>query len=346
MAHREDYLYQHLSLVLLFLILLLVIGTVGYTYLEGWSWFDALYMTFISFSTVGFQEVGPLHISSRLFTMFLIFMGMVVIAMLSASVTTWFVSNEILIKRKRLKMKQRISNLKGHIIICGAGDTGMTIIQEFQKAKKEFVVIEENVDVVAELIEKDTSLNIIEGNATKDDVLEEANIKNAAGLITALSLDAANLFVVVSARVLNPQINIISRSVDIHTESKLYNAGANYVISPNMVEGMRMASVILRPTVINFLEVMTRGEGLMVQMEEIVIPKGSSFHDKKLADIRIPSRTGLIVLAVKHSKGLKWEFNPGPDFILKDRDEVIVLGEPEKIDKLRLILRKDGSTNN
>ncbi len=192
-------------------------------------------------------------------------------------------------------------------------------------------------------MEKDPNFNIIEGNATKDEVLKEANIENAAGLITALSLDAANLFVVVSARVLNPNINIISRSVDINTESKLYNAGANFVISPNIVEGMRMASVILRPTVVNFLEVMTRGEGLAVQMEEIVIPKDSSFKNKKLADIRIPSRTGLIVLAVKHSKGLKWQFNPGPDFVLKERDEVIVLGEPEKIDKLRHILVKDGS---
>jgi len=341
MIYREDHLYQHLLTVLLFLLSLLIVGTIGYAYLEGWGWFDALYMTFISFSTVGFQEVAPLHFGSRIFTMFLIVMGMIVIAMLSASVTTWFVSNEILIKRKRLKMKQRISNLNGHIIICGAGDTGKTIIQEFRKAKKDFVVIDDKAEVISELLIKDPDLNIIEGNATKDEILEEANIKNAAGLITALSLDAANLFVVVSARVLNSNINIISRSVDIHTESKLYNAGANFVISPNMVEGMRMASVILRPTVVNFLEVMTKGEGLAVQMEEIVIPKGSSFHDKKLADIRIPSRTGLIVLAVKHSKGLKWDFNPGPDFILKERDEVIVLGEPEKIDKLSHILSRE-----
>lgn len=341
MAYREDHLFQHLILVISFLFILLMVGTFGYTYLEGWSWFDSLYMTFISFSTVGFQEVAPLHIASRLFTMFLIIMGMIIIAMLSASVTSWFVSNEILIKRKRLKMKQRISNLNGHIIICGAGDTGRTIIQEFQKAKKDFVVIDDSAEVVSELLEKDPVLNIIEGDATKDEILEDANIKNAAGLITALSLDAANLFVVVSARVLNPKVNIISRSVDLHTESKLYNAGANFVISPNMVEGMRMASVILRPTVVNFLEVMTRGEGLAVQMEEIVIPKDSSFRGKKLADIRIPHRTGLIVLAVKHSENLKWQFNPGPDFILNERDEVIVLGEPQKIDKLRHLLGRD-----
>ena len=338
MAHREDHLFQHLTTVVLFLFILLLAGTFGYRWLEGWNWFDALYMTFISFSTVGFNEVGAMHTGGRLFTMLLIIMGMIVIAMLSASVTSWFVRNELLLKRKMVKMKQKISRLKNHIIICGAGDTGFTIIQEFQKAKKEFVIIEEKTETVAELLEKYPDLCIIEGNATKDEVLEEANIRHAGGLITALSLDADNLFVVVSARTLNPKLNIISRAVDKNTESKLYNAGASYVISPNMVEGMRMASVILRPTVVNFLEVMTRGEGLAIQMEEIDIPDSSPFSGKSLSEVGIPQRTGLIVLAVRHIKEKKWNFNPGPDYVLSRDDTMIVLGEPEKIEKLRNLL--------
>ncbi len=338
MAHREDHLFQHLITVVLFLVILLLAGTFGYSWLEGWTWFDALYMTFISFSTVGFNEIRPLHASGRLFTMLLVLLGMVVIAMLSASVTSWFVRNELLIKRKMVKMKQKISRLQNHIIICGAGDTGLTIINEFQQAKKEFVVIEEKAETVSELLEKFPDLYIIEGNATKDEILEEANIRNAGGLITALSLDADNLFVVVSARTLNPKLNIISRAVEKNTESKLYNAGASYVISPNMVEGIRMASVILRPTVVNFLEVMTRGEGLAIQMEEIDIPETSAFSGKSLAEAGIPQRTGLIVLAVRHIKEKKWNFNPGPDYILTRDDMMIVLGEPEKIEKLRNLL--------
>ncbi len=338
MTQRDDHFFQHLITVVLFLLLLLITGTLGYSWLEGWNWFDALYMTFISFSTVGFNEIRPLHMGSRLFTMLLILLGMVVIAMLSASVTSWFVRNELLTKRKMVKMKQKISRLKNHIIICGAGDTGLTIINEFRQAKKEFVVIEEKAETVSELFEKDPYLYVIEGNATKDEILEEANIRNADGLITALSLDADNLFVVVSARSLNPKLNIISRAVEKNTESKLYNAGASYVISPNMVEGMRMASVILRPTVVNFLEVMTRGEGLAVQMEEIDIPESSVFSGKSLAEIGIPQRTGLIVLAVKHIKEKKWNFNPGPSYILTRDDTMIVLGEPEKIEKLRNLL--------
>jgi voltage-gated potassium channel len=237
-------------------------------------------------------------------------------------------------------MKQKISNLNGHIIVCGAGDTGITIINEFQHAHRDFVVVENKPERVNELLEKDSSLLVIEGNATKDEILEEANIKNASGLITTLSLDADNLFVVVSARALNPEMNIISRAVEPNTESKLYNAGANYVISPNMVEGIRMASVILRPTVVNFLEVMTRGEGLLIQMEEISIQEDSIYHGKPLSEIKIPQRTGLIVLAVRQVNSKKWDFNPGPDFVLKASDKIIVLGEHEKITKLQNMLNE------
>lgn len=339
MAQQENYFLQHLITVIFSLIILLLVGTFGYSYLEGWSWFDSLYMTFISFSTVGFQEIGHLGKVSRMFTMVVVFFGMIVIAMLSASVTSWFVRNELLTKRKMARMRQKIAQLKNHIIICGAGDTGTTIINEFKKAGREFVVIEEKSDVVAELLNKDPSLLIVEGNATKDEILEEANIAGAAGLISALSVDAANLFVVVSARSLNPKLDIISRAVETSTESKLYNAGATYVISPNLVEGMRMASVVLRPTIINFLEVVTGGDGLRVQMEEIVIPENSSLAGKRLSEIRIPQRTGLIVLAIKHHGNARWNFNPGPDFMLNPADEVIVLGEPEKIDKLRLLFK-------
>jgi voltage-gated potassium channel len=339
MARSDTNFLQHLITVVLVLILLLLIGTFGYAQIEGWNWFDALYMTFISFSTVGFQEVFPLSMAGRLLTMGLILFGMVVIAMLSASVTSWFVRNELLTKRKIFKMKQKISRLNGHIIICGGGNTGMAVINEFLRAKKKFVLIEDKPEIVNEIRERYSDIFIIEGNATRDEVLQEANIAQASGLISALSLDADNLFVVVSARALNPGLVIISRSVEPSTESKLYNAGATYVISPNMVEGTRMASVILRPTVVNFLEVMMREEGLSLRMEEINIPPNSSFTGITLAEARIPQRTGLIVLAVKHQGSAKWNFNPGSNLTLKEDDKVIVLGEAEKIEKLQKLVQ-------
>jgi voltage-gated potassium channel len=308
--------------------------------IEGWGLLDALYMTIISFSTVGFKEVATLGEFGRIFTMIIILSGMVFIAMLSASVTSLFVRNELLASRKKKKMKKTIRNLKGHTILCGAGDTGTTIIEEFRHAHKPFVVIEEKQEVLEKLDEQYPDLFIVAGDATKDEILMEANIKNAGGLITTLSLDADNLFVVVSARDLNPNMNIISRSVDPHTESKLYRAGANYVISPNMVEGLRMASVMIRPTVVNFLEVMMRGNELSFRLEEINVPKGASLHEKSLQKAQIPQRTGLIVIAVKKAKGSKWVFNPISSTILHENDKLIVLGDPDKIDKLHTLLKE------
>lgn len=340
MVKRNDNLRQNLITVSIILFLLLSIGISGYMLIEGWGLLDALYMTIISFSTVGFKEVAQLGEFGRIFTMIIILSGMVFIAMLSASVTSLFVRNELLASRKKKKMKKTIRNLKGHIILCGAGDTGTTIIEEFRHARKPFIVIEKKSEILEKLDEQYPDLFIVNGDATKDEILMEANIKNAGGLITTLSLDADNLFVVVSARDLNPKMNIISRSVDPHTESKLYRAGANYVISPNMVEGLRMASVMLRPTVVNFLEVMMRGNELSFRLEEINVPKGASLHEKSLQKAQIPQRTGLIVIAVKKAKDSKWIFNPISSTILHENDKLIVLGDPDKIDKLHTLLKE------
>ena len=167
MARSETHFFQHLITVTIALFLLLLFGTFGYAHIEGWNWFDALYMTFISFSTVGFQEIAPLSFSGRILTMGLILFGMVVIAMLSASVTSWFVRNELLTKRKIFKMKQEISRLNGHIIICGGGNTGMAVIHEFLRAQKKFVLIEEKPENVNEIRERFPDLYIIEGKPQK-----------------------------------------------------------------------------------------------------------------------------------------------------------------------------------
>lgn len=320
--------------------LLILIGMLGFILIEGWSPIDALYMTFISFSTVGFKEVAELSLVGRIFTMFVIMLGMIVIAMLSASVTSLFVRNELLAKRKRQKMKKEITKLEGHTILCGAGDTGTTVIEEFIRAKKQLVVIENNQELLEELELVYPEVYFLHGDATKDEILHEANIQKAGGLITSLSIDADNLFVVVSAKSINPTMIIISRSVDTHTENKLYRAGASYVISPNMVEGMRMAAVMLRPTVVSFLEVMTRSDEFSYRMEEITIPKGAKINGKTLKDAEIPQKTGLIVIAVKRATDSKMLFNPSSSTILQENDKLIVLGDPEKIDKLNALLKQ------
>jgi len=338
---RQDHTLRHnLIMVIIFITILLTTGVVGFVIIEGWNPLDALYMTFISFSTVGFKEVADLSPGGRIFTMLIIMFGMIVIAMLSASVTSWFVRNELLAKRKRQKMKKEISKLQGHTILCGAGDTGSTVIDEFKRAQKQLVVIETKQELIDDLEPIYPEVYFLLGDATKDEVLMEAHIEQAGGLITALSLDADNLFVVVSAKSINPNMNIISRSVDPHTESKLYTAGANYVISPNMVEGMRMAAVMLRPTVVSFIEVMIRSDEFSYRLEEINIPKGTSIHEKTLQDAAIPQKTGLIVIAVKKASDSNMIFNPSSTTILNENDKLIVLGDPEKIDKLHKLLKE------
>ncbi len=338
--NNKDHLYLNFVFVLLVFVILLAIGITGFRLIEGWNWFDALYMTIISFSTVGFHEVRPLSHGGRIFTIFVILFGLVILAMLSASVTTWFVSMQILAKRKIQKMKQKIAGLKNHVIICGGGETAKTIIREFQQMKKDFVIIEHKPEIVQELRDLFPGMFIIEGDATKDEILEEANIAKAHGLITTMPVDADNLFIVVSARDLNPNLIIISRAVDPHTQEKLYKAGANYVIVPNVLEGMRMASVILRPTLISFLEVMMTSTDLSLRLEEISIPPDSNLVNKTLSEARIPQRTGLIVIALKRAKDSQWFFNPVSSTVLNKNDKLIVLGESDRIEKLHEMIKE------
>ena len=337
---NKDHLYLNFIFVALIFMALLAIGVIGFQLIEGWSWFDALYMTIISFSTVGFREVHPLGHWGRIFTIFIILFGLIVIALLSASITTWFVSTQILARRKIQKMKKQISKLRDHVIICGGGETAKTIIREFIHTKKDFVVIEHKPEIVAELNELFPELLIVEGDATKDEILEEANVEKAHGLITTMPVDADNLFIVVSARDLNPNLIIISRAVDPHTQEKLYKAGANYVIVPNVLEGMRMASVILRPTLISFLEVMMTSTDLSLRLEEINIPEDSSLVNRTLSEAKIPQRTGLIVIALKRAKDSKWFFNPVSSTVLNKNDKLIVLGESDRIEKLNELIKE------
>ncbi len=325
--------------------LLLFIGMVGYVYLEGWHWIDALYMTFISFSTVGFGEVRPLHPGGRIFTMFIVFSGLIIIAMLSASVTSMLVRREFIATYRTKKMKKQIKHLKGHTILCGAGETGKTVISEFAKAGKPLVVIEENTEVLERMVDQYPKMYAVYGDATKDEVLQEANIASASGLITALSEDAANLYVVISARAMKPDITIVARAVDTHAANKIYKAGATHVISPNLTEGMRMAATVLRPNVVSFLDVMSNDQGFTLRLEEIRVPKGSRFAGKTLRQMEIPQRTGLIVIAIKKAKAVDGKtvlFNPQSSAMIDEGDVLIVLGDRERVEKLESLLFTPG----
>ena len=341
MIEHDNNMRRNFSTVFFSLMILLILGMFGYALIEGWSWLDALYMTVIAFSTVGFQEVKSLGLYGRIFTMFIIMFGLVLLSMMSASVTSLLVRHELLPDFKQRKLKKMIASMEEHTILCGAGETGKTVIKEFMQARKPLVVIEKDEEILEELRESYPSLLIIEGDATKDEELLEANIEKANGLITVLHEDADNLFVVISARALNPRLTLVSRAVDAHTESKMYRAGATHVISPNITEGLRMAAMVLRPTVVSFLDVMMRDEEMTFRLEEITVPEGSTFHGKSLKDVEIPQRTGLIVIAMEKqaANGPTMHYNPQSATVIHEKDKLIVLGDSARIDKLHKLLR-------
>ncbi len=338
LAQEAATTWNKVRTVLLLFFGCIFLGTIGYIIILGWNPLDALYMTFITVVAVGYKEVGPLGVTGRVFTMALIFLGLIVVSVFVASVTSLYVERELERAFRSRRMIRQIQKLRGHVILCGAGDTGRQVIEEFRRVKRPLVVIEKDPEIAEALRESHPDLLIIEGDATKDEVLQAANVQNARGLIASLAEDASNLFVTISARALNPDLFIVARAVDPHTREKLERVGANHVISPNVIEGLRMASVVLRPSVVAFLEIITRGADVELRMEEVQVPADSPLLGKTLREVQIPQRTGLIVLAIRRAEAKRFELNPGPQTALRADDRLIVLGEIEKVDLLRSYL--------
>lgn len=234
-------------------------------------------------------------------------------------------------------MEKNISKLTDHYIICGADTTGSFIIEEMQKTNKQFVVIEKDKNIVNDLIEK--NILIIEGDATHDEVLIEAGIKNSKGLISVLSNDKDNLFVVLTAKGLNSNLRIVAKAVEEESQHKLRRAGADVVVSPNYIGGLRMVSEMIRPAVVSFLDTMMREKETTLRVEDVKITSFSSFIEKTLEELRIPQRVNLIVVAIKHVNRSTYEFNPKASSKLAEGDALIVMGEIAQVEKLRELVK-------
>lgn len=226
--------------------------------------------------------------------------------------------------------------LKDHIIVCGAGRMGLQVMRELIHANVPYVVIEQDADRAEQIRAMRDDIVVVEADATRDETLDEAHIWTARGLIAALSDDVANLFVCLSAKGLRPDLEVVARASEEEGIAKLRKAGADHVISPTVTGGSRMASILLRPQVVSFLDVVTGDEELKLRLEEFVIPAESRLVGQTLAEAQIPSKTGLIVIAIRHAgeTGV-FLYNPGPDEQLRADDVLIVLGGPEQIDSLQ-----------
>jgi len=321
---------------LVFLVALCVVGTVGYVFIEGQSFGDALYMTVITLTAVGYDEVWPLSRVGRAFTMGLLIGGLTWMGLWFANITSLFVELDLHGALRRRRTMKEIARMRNHIIICGCGRTGRQVAQEIETMTKDYVVVEQDAGRIEELREFLPNAHIIEGDATHDHVLLEAGLLEAKGLITCLSKDTDNLFVCLSARDLAAKVKIVARAYEEETMDKLYRAGADHVVSPNVSSAIRMASVLLRPSAVSFLDIATRSSDLALRMEQLVIGAKSDVAGKTLMEARIPQRTGLIVIAVRKPGDLQdFLFNPGADTRVEAGDEVIVLGQEDQIGRLR-----------
>ncbi len=310
--------------ILLMLLAILLAGALGYHFIEGWSFFDAFYMTVITLATVGYGETHPLSPVGRAFTIFLILGGIGIITYGLTSVTALLVEGEMNGYLRRRRMHRAIGKLKGHFIVCGGGKNGRYVIEELRRTKRNVVVVEKNRDRLQEFI--DHGVLALEGDATSDEVLREAGIAHAAGLVATLPEDRDNMFVVITARGLSPTIRIVAKIDDVNVKEKFIRSGADSAVSASFIGGLRMASELIRPETVSFLDTMLR-DSSNFRVEDV--PVGPAYVGKTIKECEPLASAGVLVVAVKH--GQEYAFNPKSHTKLKEGDTLIVIGDPDHV---------------
>ena len=328
---RPPLAFRGLLIALLVPVLLLVLGTVGYMVLEGWRFQDALYMTVITLTTVGFMEVHPLSAEGRLFTMALLLVGVFTLFYAATAIIQAVVGGEVRGDLGRQRMERVLTQIEDHIIVCGFGRMGQLVCAEFSARAIPFVVVD-SVAAVLEGFRLPHGIPLT-GDATSDEILKRAGVERARCLVTLASSDADNLYITMSARLLSDRLHIVARAGSEEAGGKLARAGASRVVSPYVIGGQRVSLAVLRPAVLDFLELATRHDYLELQIEEIRIQGGSALAGASVKDSRIRQELGIIVVAIKRRDG-KMVFNPPPDEAIGEGDVLIALGHREQLDRL------------
>lgn len=327
-ARSPDRSALQLAVAIIILATTVALGTVGYIVIESWSLGDALYMTVISITTTGFREVRDLSGAGRALTAIIIISGLASLAYVGGRVLQ--VAVEIYLYR-RTRMDRRIGRLKNHVVLCGFGRMGRHIAVDLHEAGTPFVVIEQDPDAAAQL-EADGYLYII-GSASSDTVLKQAGVDRATGLIAVVSTDAENVYTTLTAKSLSPKIRIVARALGDESESKLRTAGADRVVKPYEMVGRRIAQLVIRPGMIEFVDTIARSRSGEITMEEITVDESSALVNVTLRETPIRQDLNVIIVAIRKPND-ELMYNPGPDARVEAGDRLVAIGKSEQIEKL------------
>lgn len=310
----------------------LIGGSVGFMIVENYSLLDSVYMSVITFSTVGFKEVIPLSDAGKVFTTIYIIVNLAIFAYTVSVVSSFLFEGEIQRIFKHLKTSREVNKLNQHVIVCGFGKNGAQACEELFAENRDFVIVERDPEVINAFANQNNFM-FINGNATMDEVLENAGIDRASTVITALPNDADNVFITLTARGINPGIQVIARASDTNSELKLYRAGAAHVVMPDRLGGIHMANLVTKPAVIEFLELLNGvGEQKLVLEEVNYSNLIDEFRDHSLKDLNIRQRTGITVIAFKDDRQ-GFIFNPHAEKVISEGDTMIILGKKDQLKK-------------
>jgi voltage-gated potassium channel len=331
---REFGIFWGVAAGFIYMLLVFIGGIIGYMWIEGWNFLNSFYMVVITLSTVGFMEVLPLSENGRILTSLLILGGVGGFAYLIGAFSQLLVEGRLQAILGRRRMQKTIGKFKDHIIVCGYGRIGAIVTEEVMNEGLDIVVIESNPELIVQM--EAAGITCLEGDATKDGTLKLAGLDRAKSLITALSDEAANVYVTLIARQFSSKVNIIARGNNKTSISRLEFAGADRVVLPHTIGGIRMAQSVLRPTVTNFLDIAMRGK-IDLQMEELFVTDKSEFVGQDLIESQIRPRFNLIIIAIRKNTG-DMVFNPGPKEVIEAGDTLLTVGKLSDLSAIQQIL--------
>jgi len=328
---------KRLIAALMIFVIVFAVGVAGFKLFGGpeWTFLDAAYMTVITVATIGYGEVHDLsaHPGARTFAIIYIVVCLGTIAYAVSSMTAFVVEGELRHLLGRRKMEKAIAKLSSHYVVCGSDETAQTVVRELIQTKKPFVVVDPSEDRVNRMREMG-QVYWVQGDPSEDEVLEKAGIKRARGILCSMPTDEVNLFIVVTAKGLNPAIRVVAKGIDVRSHAKIKKAGADSVISPDFIGGMRMVSEMIRPATTTFLDLMLRERDRILRFDEITVPPGSPLVGKTVGEADFESKTGALFVARRKPGAKDFDFNPGKAAVIAAGDALIFIASPEMIEGL------------